>query len=584
MKLLIILFAMLATAAGAFHSWQTRDLLVSAATYSEGLTLTSDVKLLVAEYFARHRTMPNDNIDLDLPRPKSLYGTFVRRIAVTSGGVVKVDFGDRIGASAMSFSPSVSRATGQVIWFCTSGTIDSKVLKLLRPPCEHLPVTQGSMLMHAIANEELVNIRSLLDSRVDLDRVVKGETPLMLAAKVGNHDIVEYLLKAGAKVDNPADVGERLTPLMAAITSNNAEVVALLLSRGASVTLTDNVGMSAMDHAVMTDKRLGKERFVPMVSARFNPEFAGIGDIETQNTINDVKEDQRLITLYEEYLGAAENCHIQRISSLLTEQKEFDASDRIDGLPLSRHIRKPECIGKLKDYLRAKRSFQQASEAHLASRVDACDVQAVERAFAENSHLNVIKPFADKAPLDRAINGGCYEVVRLFFKGTDLASHVSKDLIVKAITKAPQESLLKLVGALISLKADVNGVGANRQTPLAAAIALDQPVVAKMLIDSGASVDKKTPNRSYPVIEATKKGYEHLVLQMVAKGADLNARDAFGRTALFAAVTRGQQRLVQSLINAGANISVSDENGISPIMLAESRNLTSIKRVLVASR
>jgi len=534
-KLLIILFAMLATAAGAFHSWQTRDLLVSAATYSEGLTLTSDVKLLVAEYFARHRTMPNDNIDLDLPQPKSLYGTFVRRIAVTSGGVVKVDFEDRIGASAMSFSPSVSRATGQVIWFCTSGTIDPKVLKLLRPPCEHLPVTQGSMLMHAIANEELVNIRSLLDSRVDLDRVVKGETPLMLAAKVGNHDIVEYLLKAGAKVDNPADVGERLTPLMAAITSNNAEVVALLLSRGASVTLTDNVGMSAMDHAVMTDKRLGKERFVPMVSARFNPEFAGIGDIETQNTINDVKEDQRLITLYEEYLGAAENCHIQRISSLLTEQ-------------------------------------------------DACDVQAVERAFAENSHLNVIKPFADKAPLDRAINGGCYEVVRLFFKGTDLASHVSKDLIVKAITKAPQESLLKLVGALISLKADVNGVGANRQTPLAAAIALDQPVVAKMLIDSGASVDKKTPNRSYPVIEATKKGYEHLVLQMVAKGADLNARDAFGRTALFAAVTRGQQRLVQSLINAGANISVSDENGISPIMLAESRNLTSIKRVLVASR
>lgn len=57
------------------------------------------------------------------------------------------------------------------------------------------------------------------------------ETPLTLAAGLGNISIVQQLLRAGAQVN---DLQEReLTPLFAGATSGNADVVALLIRNGA---------------------------------------------------------------------------------------------------------------------------------------------------------------------------------------------------------------------------------------------------------------------------------------------------------------------------------------------------------------
>ncbi len=582
-KLLIILLAMIGTAAGAFHSWHTRGLLVKAAMISEGFSLTSQVKLRVADYYVRHGIMPSDNADVDLPPSKSLFGTSVKRIAINRGGVLIVDFEDRIGARAMTFTPAISQVSGLLNWNCTSDSIDRAVLDVLKPSCAYQPATEASKLMHAIANKDLFLVRELLAAQTNPDTVVNGNTPLMLAAKVGQSEIVGELLSAGAQIDNPALSSERRSPLMVAITSNNPDVVALLLSKGASVTRKDYRGMSAMDHAVITDRRLGGERFVLMVSARFNPDFAGIGDIATQTVINEEAEEKRMQGLYLEYLGAAKSCHIQRISSLLLNEGELDSNEMVNGSPLKEHIRKPECVKVLHAHLRTKDSYQLAARAHLANRVQSCDASGVLRALKETPELDVTVVHGGKSAIERSVSAGCHAVLRLMVREQNLDGKLSDDIIANAIAQAPQATLVKLVGNLITSGANVNGVDSNGQTALAAAIALEQPVVAKYLVDAGALVNQKTNNGSYPVIEATKKGYEHLVLQMVSAGADLNARDNLGRTALFAAVGRGQLRLVQTLIQTGADTRITDGNGINPVVLAESRNLKSIKSMLVAS-
>ncbi len=583
MKLLIILLAMIGAAIGGYNSWHTRGLLVKAAMLSEGFTLSTHVKLRVADHFVREGIMPSDNKSVGLPPPKSLFGVSVKRITVNRGGVLQVDFNDRRGEQAMTYTPSVSRVSGLLNWTCTSDSINPLVLAKLQPSCAHQPATDASKLMNAIANKDVAQVQSLLAGSVSPNTIVQGNTPLMLAAKMGNTEIVGQLIAGGADVDNSAISSERRTPLMVAITSNHPEIVSLLLSEGASVTQTDYRGLSAVDHAVITDQRLGGQQFVLMVSARFNPHFSGVTSIALEAAVDEEAENTRLQRLYVEYMGAIESCHVQRLSSMLSNEGELGSPEMIDEKRLVEFIRPPACALALREHLESKPSFQIATQAHFAAQIQECDTKAVTKILEEHSDLDVTLPYAGKIPIDVAVSSGCYAVLRELVRHQNLEGKLDKSIILNAILEAPQESLLKLVGQLIAADADINFVDEERRSPLAMAIAMEQPVVAKYLVDAGADVNHQSNNGSYPVIEATKKGYEHLALQMVAKGADLNAQDLLGRTALFAAVQRGQQRLVRSLIRAGANTRITDSNGINPVLLAESQNLRSIKSMLIAS-
>jgi len=582
-KLLIIVLAIAAAGAGALQSWHSRGLYVRAALLSEAFNLTSHVKLRVSDHYVKHGVMPHDNADAELPPAKSIFGTSVKRVAVSRGGVLLVDFEEKIGEKAMTFTPTISPVSGLLSWRCSSDSINQAVLERLKPACNYLPASLESKLMSAIANRDLPQVDVLLNDNARPDAVVNGNTPLMLAAKMGNLSVVERLLEGGAHVDNAALNSERRTPLMVAITSNHSEVVAFLLSQGASITRKDYRGLTAMDHAMATDRRLGGERFVLMVAARFNPGFAGIPDSVLAETMTDEQRDAQLQTLYGEYRRAIRACHVQRLTSLLNAEGDLLTPELVQGRPIAKHIRKPECIGLLSEHLREKSSYKAALHAHFAAQVQQCDRVPVETALKEHPDIIVDHIYQGQSHLNRAVSSGCAAVVTLMVRNKGLVGQLSGDILVMAIKQAPPSSLIKLVGSLIAAGANVNGRSNDGQSPLAAAIALEQPVIAKYLVDAGADVNAPTLHSSYPVIEATKKGYEHLVLQMVAAGANLDTSDALGRTALIAAVGRDRERLVGSLIRAGANTRVRDANGIDAVLLAESRNLRQIKQMLIAS-
>lgn len=574
---------MAATGAGALHSWHSRGLYVKAALLSEAFNLTSHVKLRVSDHYVRHGVMPHDNADAHLPPPRSIYGTSVKRVAINRGGVLIVDFDEQIGAQSMTFTPTVSPVSGLLGWNCTSDSIDAAVLDKLKPGCSYLPLTLESRLMKAIANKNLPLVDETLHDGAQIEAIVNGNSPLMLAAKIGKLSIVERLLKSGAHVDNAALSSERRTPLMVAITSNHSEVVALLLSNGGSITRKDYRGLTALDHAIATDRRLGGERFVLMISARFNPQFAGNPTETVVDQISDVDRDTQLRTLYAEYRRAAQACHVQRLTSLMLSEKDLQSPEIVQGKRLGGYIKKPECKIALLGHLSTKKSYQTALHAHLAAAVQKCNIKQIEPALKDNPNVDVHRIYRGLSHLDRAVSAGCAEVVRLMVREKGLKNDLDDDILVNAILQAPQQSLVKLVSNLLVAGANVNGRDMGGQTPLSAAIALEQPVIAKYLVDAGADVNSLTPNKSYPVIEATKKGYEHLVLQMLANGAELDATDSLGRTALFAAVGRSRHRLVDSLIRAGANTLIKDLNGINAVVLAESRNLRQIKTLLTAS-
>lgn len=575
---------MLATGFGALHSWHSRNLYVEAAFLSEAYDLTSAVKLRVSDYYLKNGTLPNDNADAGLPPAKSIFGTSVKRIALSRSGVIIVDFEESIGEKAMTFIPTVSDFNGLLNWRCTSDSIDRAVLELLKPSCSFLPASQERRLMYAIANRDLPKVEIALKAGAEPNALVNGNTPLMLAAKIGDIDIVNRLLAVGAEVDNGAINAERRTPLMVAITSNNSEVVSLLLSHGASISRKDHRGLSAMDHAMATDRRLGGERYVLMIAARLNPKFAGSPAAMPIGLMSPEESEERLRNLYSEYRWAITSCHVQRLQSLLNAENELQSPELINGMAISQHIRKPDCVAVLDGHLKSKGSYQAALNAYIARQVQECQVPEVESTMRDNPELSVMDLYQGRSYLKQAVSAGCTAVVRMMVRGGNLPDGLPDDILATAIQQAPQSSLISLVGSLIAIGANVDGRDARGQTPLALAIALEQPVIAKYLVDAGADVNSRTQNRSFPLIEASKKGYEHLALHMIAGGAKLDAIDAMGRTSLMAAVSRDNQRLVDSLIRAGANIRLKDSNGIDAVLLAETRNLRQIKRLLIASQ
>lgn len=109
---------------------------------------------------------------------------------------------------------------------------------------------RGTMALHRAASRRNVETMALLlelGAAPDLTNP-QNRAPLIEAAEAGCVACVELLLDAGADIDRASAV-YRYTPLLAATTKRRPEVVALLIARGADPSLTDDEGLTALDHA-----------------------------------------------------------------------------------------------------------------------------------------------------------------------------------------------------------------------------------------------------------------------------------------------------------------------------------------------
>lgn len=130
---------MLAVAAGAWHSWTQRAVFVEAALYSEGLNLSAPIKTSIGDYYRKLGVMPSDNDDIGLTFSKNVSDSNVKRIAVNQGGVLIVDFAERIGEKSLILIPKPVPANTLLNWTCISDSIDASVLAKLVPVCHFQP-------------------------------------------------------------------------------------------------------------------------------------------------------------------------------------------------------------------------------------------------------------------------------------------------------------------------------------------------------------------------------------------------------------------------------------------------------------
>jgi ankyrin repeat protein len=89
-------------------------------------------------------------------------------------------------------------------------------------------------LERAVRAGDAAAVEALADAGVDLhSRNAKGQTALMLAAKLGHRDVVAVVIRRG--IDLNASAKYHLTALMLAVINNHDEIARLLAEAGADL-------------------------------------------------------------------------------------------------------------------------------------------------------------------------------------------------------------------------------------------------------------------------------------------------------------------------------------------------------------
>lgn len=104
-------------------------------------------------------------------------------------------------------------------------------------------------IIDAIESIDIVSLNVLLAEGAEVDTVDEnGNTPLMLAANIGNPRMMKIILAHQPEINRKNSEG--FTALMIASRQGQYHIVEQLLAKGASVSETNNAGLTAADLAV----------------------------------------------------------------------------------------------------------------------------------------------------------------------------------------------------------------------------------------------------------------------------------------------------------------------------------------------
>lgn len=191
----------------------------------------------------------------------------------------------------------------------------------------------------------------------------------------------------------------------------------------------------------------------------------------------------------------------------------------------------------------------------------------------------------DWRPIEVAAERGHEETVRILLEaGANLVPE-NKDTrcLVARAAETGQQAVLRLL-LHHHRRPDIDRPSRQDRTPLCEAAAKGQYKVAKMLLDSGASVNRADDANRTWLYWAAEKGFDDMVSLLLAYGAEMNRSTNWGETPLYTAAVKGYTYVVKILLDHGANPNFVDsrnkERKTSLLRAAERGHLAIVKLLL----
>jgi ankyrin repeat protein len=523
---------------------------------------------------------------------------------------------------------------------------DAKICRMLIEAGVDLDAHSGlamrtTALHRAVSNYRTECVKMILEAGADPNLVVDGKTPLHNACSYlpyqSAFDIVDLLLQHGARVNPPQDCA-RLTPLQLAVRTGNPELVRLLLDKGADPNLftTSKIGTALQmactisKNAIIVELLINAGADVDSYSgyqfhAREENDYA---DSDAESYSSDEDEDDGIDFLIgnsvkSPILLAAENENWEAVQLLLEEGaainaglkkrpsrvlqeelKNFEtpvltplqAAVRAENITMTRmllangaHVNQKmegkhgftalqigATVGneRLVDILLRKgaainapagvyygRTALQAAASHL-------DTRLMSLLLREGADVNAHPARSEgRTALQIAAAAGNIEGVRMLL---DAKATVNIDpsltggvttleagfMDTDQVVKAEIVHLLLRAGA----SPGAHKIGQEQYAPLHSAVRREDLSMARRLLEGGASpnigfcdseVRKKTPLQ-----RAAFQGNNDMVQELIKHGAEVNAPPyrKGGHTALQAAALMGHESTVKILLSFGADI------------------------------
>jgi ankyrin repeat protein len=423
-----------------------------------------------------------------------------------------------------------------------------------------------------------------------------GNTPLCMAAEMGEARIVEALIQAGIDLDAPDGGGNR--PLQSATRSGHVSIAKRLVQSGVDVNTTDSYG----DRCIHLAAGDGDKTLCEML-------FRAGAELNTPNGFGKTPL----------YL-ALEYGKEQVVSFLLENGVSVNTWDSNGDLPLcvasknghqhvvmrlvdlGAHIDAPNISGNLPLCLALDNGHGEIAQLMIHFGAVVNDTDAANRTplyYASmhghdtivtcliDSGVDVNARFADgHSPTSLALSQGhCHTARLLLTRGAvldelaiellTLLGSLMGPILITTLSQSPvvveQMTARLWTGYLDESTRDSQGHG-----PLHLAIARGQLPTVQKLIQKGADVNARTWGGPRPLHVAVIYGRGNLAKVLIDAGADVNAGTFNGTRAIHLACFHGHVAMARLLIMNNADTMVRNVEGLTPLHMAASEEIVAL--------
>lgn len=433
-------------------------------------------------------------------------------------------------------------------------------------------------LLWAAEKGHASTVEMLLRARADPEtRDTNRQTPLLAAVKNGHATVVEHLLAKNVNLEAQDEKDQ--TPLSWAARTGNEGIARLLLDRGAKIGSKDSDGYTALDTAAAYSHepivRLLLER-----GARLRPDLGS-------RTLQWAARDGHAVTVgllldsgveieSEGYNGktallAAADREQDVVVKLLLDRGANVRARSKDGqtaLSLAFHSESEAVLRVFLGNPRTKLdSSTQGGEMLLWALKHGHEIVA-RLALKKGARPDAVDRDG-RTPLSWAVEKGLVRVVKILLRRrVDLENRETVTRFTPLVYAARHEDTT-VMELLLKAGAQVVYEDKSQCTALQAAISLNRPAAAELLLVNGAKIPGDVSAISGWVLDwAARNGFWSVVKRLLEVGVDVDYRGGSSRTALSFAAEAGEEELVRLLLDSNANIEAKDSDGQTPLFYA----------------
>jgi ankyrin repeat protein len=498
------------------------------------------------------------------------------------------------------------------------------------------PTDRIQNLFDAIKRSDVDRVKRLLSLGIDLDATdSNGQTALTLASRMGESEIIQLLISAGAKVNlapEPLVFNPQITSPKLPGGQNLAELIAQATTEAPEETKNFYAGlMSVMDafsgnsaqsiDSDIDDESIDEEELMetdededcendeeqdsastPLGAAVLN------GDISNVSKLLQAGADPNPSAWHQTpvMVVAARKGYFEIVQALITAGAKVNCG--FDELPLHTAAKKGhlEVVRLLLESGADVEGYEEDYWTSLMSASSAGHLSIVQLLVERGADVNAWSQ--GETPLMLAASGVHREIYEFLYPlvsdeiraigDRDAEKEMVKTLkyesrkqnkAVEKLIDAAMYGNLKKVQELIASGVDVNAIATCNRTALSLAIQGGKILVIHALLDAGA--DPNLPDETddglaanAPLAEAASTFFatnrSEMVRLLIQRGSNVNQQDAEGQTALMRTLRYSDIEVVKILVEANADLDIRDNDGNTVLMMAELGKSTKIVNIL----